>query len=259
MSGFRITRDMRWGQVIGAVVLITVLCVSSHAMAGSSKGMASKGGSPSLAVLYFDYAGTNKELEGLKKGLASMMITDLIGVKGLKVVERARLQAVIKELKLNASRKVDKKTALKIGKLVGARYLVLGTYIFAVKQLVIEARVLDAQTGVYIGVAARAAGTAETFLDVQKALSKRLLSQLRVKLPHMAKKAGKGKVERSGIKRKSPKRRRKMRLATALKYGKALQAKDAGKLQVAKAALKEVLKEAPDFALAKKELGDLLR
>src|SRR4051812_39755191 len=86
-----------------------------------------------VAVLYFDYDGKDTELAVLRKGLAQMLISDLLGTPTIRVVERDRLQEVLDELKLQATNKIEPATAVKAGKLLGARYLVLGGY-FDVKQ-----------------------------------------------------------------------------------------------------------------------------
>src|SRR5215475_12839350 len=83
---------------------------------------------PTVAVLYFDYEGKDADLALLRKGLAQMLISDLLGTPAIRVVERDRLQEVIAELKLQATNKIDQNTAVKAGKLLGARYLVLGGY-----------------------------------------------------------------------------------------------------------------------------------
>src|SRR5687768_14231382 len=83
---------------------------------------------PTVAVLYFDYQGKNEELALLKKGLAQMLISDLSASDAYVVVERDRLEDVLAELKLGQSKAVDAKTAAKIGKLLGARFLIMGGY-----------------------------------------------------------------------------------------------------------------------------------
>ena len=51
-----------------------------------------------VAVLYFDNKSGRSALDPLKKGIALMLITDLSTVKGLRLVERTRIQALVEEL-----------------------------------------------------------------------------------------------------------------------------------------------------------------
>src|ERR1700759_3401630 len=83
---------------------------------------------PTGAVLYFDYSGKDADMAVLKKGLAQMLISDLSALDGVRLVERDRLEEILAELKLAQSGKIDPATAAKVGKLLGARYMVLGGY-----------------------------------------------------------------------------------------------------------------------------------
>lgn len=99
-----------------------------------------------VAVLYFTHSDMNPELAGLKVGLAQMLITDLTGTAGLEVVERERLQAILDELELGHEGFADPASAAKVGKLLGARYMVLGGYFQLASTLRIDARVVEVET-----------------------------------------------------------------------------------------------------------------
>ena len=53
---------------------------------------------PAIAVLYFENNSGSADLELMRKGLADMMVTDLVAWDGVTVVERERLEAVLAEL-----------------------------------------------------------------------------------------------------------------------------------------------------------------
>jgi len=59
-------------------------------------------------------------------GIAEMMVTSLAGTKKYTLIEREKLQQVIDEQKLGASGAVTAQTAAKIGRLLGAQYIVTG-------------------------------------------------------------------------------------------------------------------------------------
>lgn len=65
----------------------------------------------------------------LSKGLAEMIITDLSRVKSLRVVERIQIQAILNELKLSQSGLVDKKSAPRVGRLLGAGKITTGSFL----------------------------------------------------------------------------------------------------------------------------------
>jgi tetratricopeptide (TPR) repeat protein len=82
-----------------------------------------------IAVLYFQNLGKNKQLDPLQKGITEMIITDLSKVKKLKVVERVKLQKLLDEIQLGQSGVVDPATAPRVGKLLGASTLMNGSFI----------------------------------------------------------------------------------------------------------------------------------
>ena len=81
-----------------------------------------------IAVTYFKPIGISEELEPLHIGLTQCLITDLKSVKGLKVVERVRLKEIYRELGFSSTELVDKDTAPRLGRLLGANSLVTGTF-----------------------------------------------------------------------------------------------------------------------------------
>lgn len=129
-----------------------------------------------VAVLYFENQG-NPELEPLKVGLAQMLITDLTGSPGIQVVERAKLQAILDELELGHSGKVEGDTAAKVGKLLGAKWLILGSYFELMGTLRIDARLVRVETGEI--VSSRGVNDAAgAFMKMEKQLAEELKGAL---------------------------------------------------------------------------------
>jgi len=60
------------------------------------------------------------------QGASDMLITALVKTKKYRVYERDRLNSIMKEQKLQMSGAVDMSTAVQIGKLVGAKYIITG-------------------------------------------------------------------------------------------------------------------------------------
>ncbi|MEE8432090.1 MAG: CsgG/HfaB family protein [Candidatus Desulfatibia sp.] len=59
-----------------------------------------------------------------------MLTTDLAKIKSLRVVERAKIAEIIEEMKLGQAGMLANDSAVLVGKIVGARNIVLGSYIF---------------------------------------------------------------------------------------------------------------------------------
>lgn len=79
-----------------------------------------------VAVLYFENKTGDPEFDPLQKGLTLMLITDLYAVKGLQVVERAKLQALVEEMGLGTSSLVQPVSAPRLGRILGARWIIGG-------------------------------------------------------------------------------------------------------------------------------------
>lgn len=60
-------------------------------------------------------------------GVAEMLVTALAGTKKYTLIEREKLEAVLDEQKLGASGAVTAQTAAKIGRLLGAQYIITGS------------------------------------------------------------------------------------------------------------------------------------
>ena len=121
-----------------------------------------------LAVLYFENSG-NPDLQPLRLGLAQMLITDLSGTGNYDVVERSRINELLGELELQKTEAVDQSTAVNMGKLVGAHYLVMGSYFEMMGTLRLDARVVEVETGRVVSVGT--SGPAKQLFALEKDLA----------------------------------------------------------------------------------------
>ena len=222
-------------------VLLAALALAAPALAAK----------PTVAILYFDYEGKNEEMAQLKKGLAQMLISDLTSLEQFQIVERARLQELLEELKLNQTNKIDPATAGKIGKLLGARYMVMGGYFDLLGTLRVDARVVEVETGKILKATGSAAKP-DDFLTLEQKIAGELGNILATQL-----KPADGAAPATDA--KAPKRPAKLPAKTALRYAKALDAMDKKDKDTAKKELEAVVKEQPDFQLAALDLAALAR
>lgn len=106
---------------------------------------------PGIAVWPFENGGSYgqdaEDFEALRVGLQQILITELARNGSMRVVERSRLNELIQEQDLGASGRVDPNTAAQIGKLVGAKFMVLGGFIDLFGDFRIDARIVDVETG----------------------------------------------------------------------------------------------------------------
>jgi len=246
--------------------LSLLIALSAPCLAAPTKAAKKAVSPPTVAVLYFDYSGKDAEMAMLKKGLAQMVISDLSGVEQVRIVERDRLQEIIAELKLQRTARFDKKTAARIGKLLGARFMVLGGYFAMMGTLRIDARVVAVETGEIVK-SVGVNGKQADFIGLEQKLSAGLAKILSGPLPPAPKRSAKARKTRKTRKvRKATTRRRrpakppkKLDTKTAIEYAKALHAKDEGDFKKAKAALRKVVTAKPDFQLAQLDLASMVQ
>ena len=83
---------------------------------------------PSIAVAEFkNETSAGWWSGGVGDDLAAMLTNELAATGSFKMVERKNLGAILDEQDLGDSGRVSQKTAAKIGKMTGAKYLVIGT------------------------------------------------------------------------------------------------------------------------------------
>ncbi len=223
------------------LALLAGLAVATSVGAQPDAGV----GKPVIAVLYFDVDDKLGELTMFRKGLAEMLITDLVTAGGIDVVERARIEDAMKELRLQSTKNFDQKTAVQVGGMVGAHYQVAGTILRPSRDaLLLEAkiyRLLDMK----VVVTARAKITSDDILDGEQQLAAKLIA---------------GLADTSKLALAAPaKKAMKLKLDTAAKYGESLSARDAKDKEKAKTLLDQVVKEQPDFILARLDLAALAK
>jgi TolB-like protein len=106
---------------------------------------------PGIAVLPFNNGGSygqgKEDFAALERGIAGMMISELSQNPAARVVERQEVQRLLDEQNLGAQGRVDPQTAAKVGKLVGARYTVLGTFIDFYGDFRVDVRLVNTETG----------------------------------------------------------------------------------------------------------------
>ena len=196
-----------------------------------------------IAILYFDNGSDNAELSRLRKGLADMLISDLSKIKMLNVIERARLEEILKEQKLNNSKEFDASTASKVGKLLGVQYILTGAFFDIMGSMRMDARIIDVETGKIIkseGID----GPTTTFFDLEKKLVVKIAGGLNVDLAD-------ANTSTASEKQTS------LSYETSLLYSDGLNQLDKGEKAKAIETFKKVLQKNPDFVPAKQALNKL--
>jgi TolB-like protein len=142
--------------------------------------MESESGIKTIAIMEFDNYSVGKyqnELGALSKGLADFFEYDFSRFSDLKVVERDKLDFILRELKLVEEGKIDKSTAVKVGKILGAQTMVFGSITQINKNdAVMMARAVNVETSEIIAIAEKRGKP--NFLKMEKELVKDMAKQL---------------------------------------------------------------------------------
>jgi len=95
------------------------------------------------------------------------------------LVERERLLGLLQELNLGSGELADESTGLRIGRLVGARLMMFGSYQVVAMQMRIDLRMVDVETGKVVRAAERivSAGDLAGWLNGAAAATRDLLAQ----------------------------------------------------------------------------------
>lgn len=106
---------------------------------------------PTLAVLDLADGGSlgpdAGEVRALGPGLATMLTTEMMRNPRVRMVERDQIRQLLDEQKLTLSGMTAASTAVQVGKLLGAQYMLFGSYTDVFGTLRIDVRVVDVETG----------------------------------------------------------------------------------------------------------------
>jgi TolB-like protein len=197
----------------------------------------------SVGIAPFAVGTVDTALAPLAYGLADLLMTDLARSAQLRVVDRLRLDALLREVQLVEAGRVDPATAPRVGRLVGARRLVVGALASESGGNVgIQARIADVVTGeVRSGVSASAA--LSDILAAEKELATRLFRELGVNLTPAEQRAVEARPTRN--------------LAALLAYSRGVRYEVEGRYDAAAAEYRSALGIDPSFTIAGSRLADV--
>jgi TolB-like protein len=227
---------------------------------------AAQANKPVVAVLSFDNNSIGKDhadYDGVGKGLQDFLTNDLVTNNTFTVVDRDRIQQVLKEQDLAKQGSIDPQTAVRIGKILGAQYMITGGFMSDGRgKVVATARAINVET-TQITNPQKVTGSADDVLGLIAQLSTKVSSDM--KLPAMKHDMGMGNMDMGGMHETKPAAAKpaetkpapqvKMDLRTAMLYSKALDAQDAGDSTKATELFSQVLAKFPDYTPARQHLA----
>jgi TolB-like protein len=193
----------------------------------------------SLGILPFAASGSDTVLQSLGYAMAEFLMTDLSRSTEVQVVDRLRTEAILRELDLVDKGTVDPRSAPRVGKLVGARRLLIGDLHTAPNGAVqFDARIVDVLAGT-VQTLVSATAPLDRAIDAEKVLALRVFEQLGITL--------------TPAQRVAVEQRQTTNLAATVAFGKGLEAEAKGDVGAAATLFEEAAKRDATFLAARNQ------
>lgn len=201
---------------------------------------------PTVAVMHFVNGAIGRwheEYDALRVGIPDLLLTELAANPAIRVLERDQIAEVLREQDLNASDRVDKETAVRIGRLLGVHHMIFGTFVIDARGAMrIDVRAVNTETSEieYIET------VREKSDDFMVAIS-RLAGQMNagMKLPAVPREVREARTEKA----------KTVPFKAALLYARAVAEETNGDWARAAEQYRAVLAEFPDYEPAQKALA----
>lgn len=248
---------------------------------------------PVVAVLYFDNNSIGKDAadyNGVGKGMAELMTNDLLSNPNVTVVERERVQALMVEQNLTRQGSIDPQTAIRLGKIIGAQYMIYGAFMSDGKGgVVLTGKTVNVETSV-ISNPVRVNARGDDVLGMIAQFTAKMTTEMKIPAlrvgqagapattpagqpaaqaaapaqqhaaehaPAAAQPAAAKPAAAKPTQVASAKPARKMDMKTAMLYSKALEEEDAGNKSKAVELYRQVDVKFPDYAPVQKKIKSL--
>jgi len=138
-------------------------------------------GMKTMAIIDFKNRSIDKKLQydPMEQGFADLLISRLNNSTGLKVVERERIQWILDEMKLQD--KYDMEGAVRVGKLLGAQTVLLGSFIIVNDEIWLGGRLVKVETSEIL-LTDEIKGELDQFFDLVDKLSEKISEKINVTL-----------------------------------------------------------------------------
>jgi len=120
---------------------------------------------PTVAVMDFSsfMMGEGGASVNLGKAISAMLVTEFSGREGIRIVERAELNDLLREQDLNLSGRIEESDAIEVGKMLGVQYVLHGQVTSIADNLRMDIRAVDVETSEIVSVMKKSDQTTELF------------------------------------------------------------------------------------------------
>ena len=201
---------------------------------------------PTVAVMHFNNGAIGKwheEYDALRVGIADLLLTELAANEAIRIVERDQVAQVLREQDLNAGDRVEKETAVRIGRMLGAHHMIFGAFIIDARgTLRIDVRAVNTETS-EIEYVETVSDKSDNFVLAVSRLAERMNAGM--KLPAVTRAVREARHEQA----------REVPFKAALLYSRAVADETNGQSDRAIERYRALLDEFPDYEPAQKALA----
>ena len=208
--------------------------LARQALADEASLQTSRPASHTVAVFYFKDTSEDRRFRQLQKAMAALIISDLTQIESLEVLERTRVQFLLDEMQMGQTGIVEPQTAPRVGHLLGAENLVVGT--LEPGSLAVNTSVASTTQNDVVA-AFGLTGETDRFYELQKEIVYNILKVMNVQLTE---------DEQEKIRQYHTRD-----MDAVLYFGQGLDALDAGEWKTAKNYFEQAVIEDPSFQLAR--------
>ncbi len=122
---------------------------SSEEQLGNKKNSASENTKNTMAILPFENSSNLENYSWLSKGISETLI-ESFNNSNITLVEGSQRDKILKEIDFQQGKYVNVKTAVEIGKMLGANKVLIGSYQIEAKKIYLTARVIDVKLGTVV-------------------------------------------------------------------------------------------------------------
>ncbi len=100
-----------------------------------------------IAIIPFKNNSSDTSMDKMSITLSDLICAKMSSSKGFKLVERNRMDDMLKEIKLGYSGIIDANTAIQLGKMLGANVMVFGSFSVFEGKVLLTIRLVKVETG----------------------------------------------------------------------------------------------------------------
>lgn len=153
-----------------AIILLSVICILTAGISGCATNAKNSKKSGLMTIAVFDIENLSPD-DSTGEDLGLLLSSEIVGRLSTKpavqIIERQQLVSVLQELNLGTSELVDESVRLKVGRMLGAKRMVFGSYLVSGSNMRLDLRLVDVETGKILKTAKETviAGETEEWMD----------------------------------------------------------------------------------------------